>query len=759
MKLGKKIAAVSMAAALAVSMSIPSFAYGEVTGSSTLVSDTQAASAYQTWKKTVWDMGARANSANIVMTPGATAKDLNFAWYSETKGAKAPAVKISKNEDMSDAAIFSGEALDINRKNTSGKTYKAANHVSVENFFEENTTYYYSYNSDTATENWSAPEAYTTHSTSSFQTILVGDPQVGASGSSGQGTPDDVNIATDTFNWNKTLEQAMKTAGNASFILSAGDQVDYSSADEADTAGIREAEYAGFLYPDALRELPLATTIGNHESKGTDYQYHYNNPNSEDNLGATKSGSDYYFSYGDVLFISLNSNNRNVSEHRALMQKAVDSHKDAKWKVVMFHHDIYGSGQPHSDTDGANLRVLFAPLMDEFDIDVCLTGHDHSYARTFQMIDGKAINYGDNVAADPEGTLYIAAGSASGSKFYELAATKQYYIAERSNDQFPTFSTIDFTSNSMTINTYDYNGDKYADDFTITKNVDEASLLELVNQAETMDTSAYTSGTVAAMDTAVEAVKTLLESEEDTGAVKLEESYDASLNTDNNQDPLNYYGYAQDLTGSGGENYKRNGTTALKEGFSSLLDKTMDNSQEKVSVSAVDNAYATLAAAISNLAKTSDAEQLDKAVADAQNKYDNAVEGTEVGQYKEGAKAALKTAIDAAKAVADNDAATASEIAEATSSLAAAVKAFDAAKVTETVTPAPDDNNSQKPDDNNNSQVPGDDDSQAPSENDGSNPNTGDHTSMGVVAGLAALCVVSGGTVIYLRKRSHKSEQ
>ena len=759
MKLGKKIAAVSMAAALAVSMSIPSFAYGEVTGSSTLVSETQATSAYQTWKTKVWDAGARANSANIVMTPGATAKDLNFAWYSETKGAKAPAVKISKNEDMSDAAIFSGEALDINRKNTSGKTYKAANHVSVENFFEENTTYYYSYNSDTATENWSAPKAYTTHSTSSFQTILVGDPQIGASGSSTQGQADDLNIATDTFNWNKTLEQAMKTAGNASFILSAGDQIDYSGADKSDTAGVREAEYAGFLYPDALRKMPLATTIGNHESMGTDYRYHYNNPNSNHDLGYTYSGVDYYFSYGDVLFISLNSNNRNVSKHRELMNQAIESHPDAKWKVVMFHHDIYGSGSPHSDIDGANLRVLFAPLMDEFDIDVCLTGHDHSYARTFQMIDGKAINYGDDVAADPEGTLYIAAGSASGSKFYELAATKQYYIAERSNAQLPTFSTIDFTSNSMTIKTYDYNGDKYADDFTITKNVDEASLLELVNEAETMDTSAYTSGTVAAMDKAVKAVKDLLETQEDPGAAKLEESYNEQLNGTSTTDPVNYYGYAQDLTGSGGENYKRNGTQTLKEGFSTLLDKTLKNDQQLVEVSAIDSAYASLATAISNLAKTSDAEQLDKAVADAQNKYDNAVEGTEVGQYKEGAKAALKTAIDAAKAVADNDAATASEIAEATSSLAAAVKAFDAAKVTETVTPAPDDNNSQKPDDNNNSQVPGDDDSQAPSENDGSNPNTGDHTSMGVVAGLAALCVVSGGTVIYLRKRSHKSEQ
>ena len=53
-------------------------------------------------------------------------------------------------------------------------------------------------------------------------------------------------------------------------------------------------------------------------------------------------------------------------------------------------HDIYGAGAPHANTDGANLRILFAPLMDEFDIDVCLTGHDHSYARTFQILDGKS---------------------------------------------------------------------------------------------------------------------------------------------------------------------------------------------------------------------------------------------------------------------------------------------------------------------------------------------------------------------------------
>lgn len=90
-------------------------------------------------------------------------------------------------------------------------------------------------------------------------------------------------------------------------------------------------------------------------------------------MGATNSGSDYYFSYGDVLYIVLNSNNRNAAEHSKLMEKAIKSAPNAKWKVVAFHHDIYGSGQPHSDFDGANLRTIFAPLMDKCDIDVCLT--------------------------------------------------------------------------------------------------------------------------------------------------------------------------------------------------------------------------------------------------------------------------------------------------------------------------------------------------------------------------------------------------
>lgn len=605
----KKMKALQIiAAAMAVTVAATSapvnvFAYGETSASSTLFTDTQNISDYATWKDNVWNKkddqgnltgeGESYDSSRIILTPGKTAKDLGFAWYSQKKGE--PAVKIGKKEDLSDAQEFKGTATEINRSNQKN-TYKASNKVTVEGLFEENTTYYYSYTDDVKNPNWSEVQSYTTKKTTNFQTILVGDPQIGASGSQGQGTADDINIAVDTFNWNKTLEQAKITAPNASFILSAGDQIDYAGTDSSDGKNVRESEYAGFTYPALLRMLPLATTIGNHESKGTDYKYHYNNPNSEDGLGSTNSGSDYYFSYGNVLFISLNSNNRNTVEHRELLKKAVESNPDAKWKVVMFHHDIYGSGQPHSDTDGANLRALFAPLMDEFGIDMCLTGHDHSYARSYLMADGTAIQYDDSVAINPEGTLYIAAGSASGSKFYKLATTKQYYIAERSNTQIPTFSTIDFSDESIVIKTYDYNGNKYADDYTLYKTGEKVSMKDLIAQAKEIKNDGYTEVSWNKLQSEIAAAEDLMKyTAEDKGAVQLAAVYDKTNDADNANDMLNYYGYAQG-------DYKRGDSTALKAGFSTLLDKTMDM-QLLIAKKKFENQYDSLLEAKVNLQK------------------------------------------------------------------------------------------------------------------------------------------------------------
>lgn len=178
--------------------------------------------------------------------------------------------------------------------------------------------------------------------------------------------------------------------------------------------------------------------------------------------------------------------------------------------------------------------------------DACLTGHDHSYARTYQIIDGTAIEYGQDSATNPEGTLYIAAGSASGSKFYNLATQKQYYIAERSNNQLPTYSTIDFSDQAFTIKTFDYTGAEYAKPFTIKKESKKDSAQQLIKKAEGLSSSVYSEDSLKKVDDAVKVLKEIVAStSKDKGAEKLSALYDKTNNADNAKDPLNYYGYAQ----------------------------------------------------------------------------------------------------------------------------------------------------------------------------------------------------------------------
>lgn len=730
------LATVSAFSSLAM---VPLSAYGEYQGNDgtqKLNNGLTTTSDYNDWYNNQWNNqeSGEMDTGKIVLTPGAKATDLNFAWYSEETGT--PTVKISTNQDMSGAKTVTGSADKIN-KNNSFKNYTASNKVALKDYLVENMTYYYQYSTNGV--DWSDTYTYKTHSFSDYQAVLVGDPQIGASGSNGQGTQDDTDIAVNTYAWNKTLQKALGAGGiaeNASFILSAGDQIDYSSSGTNGSGEIiREQEYAGFLYPDVLRSTPLATTIGNHESMVDDYSLHYNNPNAS-TLGSTESGGDYYYSYGDTLFISLNSNSRNVEEHRQLMKEAVASHEDAKWKVVLFHHDIYGSGSPHSDVDGANLRILFAPLMDEFNIDLCLTGHDHSYARTYQILDGKVIEtdgVSENAskAYNPEGTLYIAAGSASGSKFYTLNTVKQYYIAERSNTPEPTFSTIDFSGDSLTIKTYDYNGQKYANDVTLSKDGNAKSIEEMKNEVAAIDTVNVTSGSKNRIDEALIAVNTALDTRDDsTAETELQNKWNTT------SDPLNYYGYAQN--GFANEN-----STALKQGYSSLLDKTLyeNDSNKAVTTATIDEAYNKLATAKNEVVTKAE-------FAEVQTKFDQI--GSTLAQISIGDKKDQYTRADVdafKKSIADlkvdfNEATiTKTALNELSTQLDTVTNEFLAKKNTEDITTAPIVTPSTTP-------------SKTPVKTTSSKVKTGDDTSINL-AGITAFVSLLGiaGTKLFKKRK------
>ena len=567
---------------------INAFAYGEADVSqSTFKQDTDNSADFQNWLSNVWQGGekAYAQTENVALTPGSDAADLNFSWYSAGKGT--PAVKVWKDGSKSSAKVVTGNAEAISAENWQGKSYSAANKVNIADYFEENTQYHYQYTDNYTGDDsiWSAEYDYTTKATDKFSVILTGDPQVGASGSSSDKSANDASVARDAYNWNKTMQQALKTCPDASFLLSAGDQINQSGAAKDDDKKTRESEYAGYLYPSVFRSLPIAATIGNHDMAGADYSAHY----------------------GDVLFISLNSNNRNQEEHRTFMKKAVASNPDAKWKVVIFHSDIYGSGQPHADTDAATNRIVFAPLMDEFNVDICLTGHDHTFSRSYQILDGNVVDYdiSSGSVTNPDGTLYITTGSGSGSKYYNLLNYTPYYIAERTNACLPSFSTIDFSSGSLTIKTYDYNGNKYADDFTINKTNTDMSVDEVINNAEALINGTEVNYTEASMNSLKDALSALKKIKAAYTTDRDPMLADIVNNYGKDTDRVSGYGSVKNAadksTSESGKSVNR-----FKKGVSTLLDKT-------IYIQAQEGAQAQLADYKSENAPKIDAKALEDA--------------------------------------------------------------------------------------------------------------------------------------------------
>ncbi len=414
----------------------------------------------------------------VSLAPGENETELNFAWYSKSENDAK--VRFGTTNDIEALDEFSGTSEDIEgtQNDDVNKNY-FSNKVTVTGL-KENTTYYYSVMKD---GKWTEPEKYETKSFSDFSFLYVGDPQIGASVSYPNTATEEEKAAAqaladqnDATSWESVLNQATKNH-DVSFMVSAGDQIN-------DTNGDSERQYSGYLGATALRSLPVATTIGNHDSKNPNYSYHFNYPNNQEGElnryteDKTSAGTDYYYTYGNVLFIVLDTNNYNCATHENVIRKAIAENPDAKWRVVTFHQDIYGAAVSHSDSDGMILRTQLTPIFDKYDIDVVLQGHDHTYSRTYQLTgDGKnheefdddnGANFQEEnlcydiksdvvggTVTNPEGTVYYEANSATGSKYYDLFNPVQDYIAEKSQSYTPTYSVISVTDDTFSVTTYD----------------------------------------------------------------------------------------------------------------------------------------------------------------------------------------------------------------------------------------------------------------------------------------------------------------
>ena len=456
---------------------------------------------------------------------------MNFAWYTpkkinddnsnaavqakvqaispEQKNSNVPKLIIGEGRNMKNAKVYEAEQTAVkDEQDNNGETYNS-NKVTATGL-KENKTYYYSYDNGNG---YTKPAAYTTKSTNNFSFAFVGDPQIGSSNElKGKDTKEFYDaqsnaVKSDAFNWSSTLNAALeKTNDQLSFVVSAGDQIQTTKKKSPNKdASKSEIEYTGYLSPEALKSLPVATTVGNHDADNANYTYHFNRTNASE-LGSNKVvGGDYYFKYGNALFIMLNTQDTNVAEHKQFIEQTVAANKDCKWRIVTLHQDIYGSAEHSNEPEITNLRYQLTPIFEQNDIDTVLTGHDHAYSRFKMLLGGTKANetvkkQGSSVI-NPEGVLYMTAGSSSGSKYYDLVPRQQTYIAHRWQEDVPTYSVVDVTENSLTINTYRTDNDEKIDEtFSITKSKGDTTSLNAEKKATT------TKPTVVKKPTAVKKV-------------------------------------------------------------------------------------------------------------------------------------------------------------------------------------------------------------------------------------------------------------
>ncbi|MBE2214792.1 MAG: fibronectin type III domain-containing protein [Opitutaceae bacterium] len=127
----------------------------------------------------------------------------------------------------------------------------------------------------------------------------------------------------------------------------------------------------------------------------------------------------YSIDYQGARIIALDSNQQQEAQVAWLRRVLAENRQ--RWTILTFHHPIFS---PAKDRDNASLRAVWKPVFDEFRVDLVLTGHDHTYARTGR-VDGRVrvgdtnVSKGYTQAYDPEiGTVYVV--SVSGPKMYDI---------------------------------------------------------------------------------------------------------------------------------------------------------------------------------------------------------------------------------------------------------------------------------------------------------------------------------------------------
>lgn len=213
------------------------------------------------------------------------------------------------------------------------------------------------------------------------------------------------------------------------------------------------------LYEDGhFKNNTWAGVNGNHDNmdrtnKKNTNQFFRNTNAAPENGYAGQEGVCYYFRYGDVLFIALNSENMRSDEGLAEAQKwvrEVVKKNPAPWVVVMEHYQWF-----FGETGRDSQYPRWSEVFDELGVDVALGANNHRYASTHPLRGGK-------VAAPGEGTIYIQTPSADNERGVDIDSLAYNHdkIKARWSEGAHTVGAMimDVTPEEITLTLYDRNG-------------------------------------------------------------------------------------------------------------------------------------------------------------------------------------------------------------------------------------------------------------------------------------------------------------
>jgi hypothetical protein len=183
------------------------------------------------------------------------------------------------------------------------------------------------------------------------------------------------------------------------------------------------------MYRDMLRKSVVWPTLGNHDAgsaasvtqSGTYYDI-FTLP-TLGQAGGLMSGTEAYYSfnYGNVHYVCLDSQGSDRSPGGAMLTwlKHDLAATTQDWIIVYFHHPPYTKGSHDSNTEKqlVEMRTNALPIMEAGGVDLCLTGHSHSYERSF-LLDG---HYGVQTTLTAKMKVNSGDGKADGQGAYRKA--------------------------------------------------------------------------------------------------------------------------------------------------------------------------------------------------------------------------------------------------------------------------------------------------------------------------------------------------